>query len=171
MGDLTSGTHDGFSWIESHDPRLGLRDLVGGVPEVLIGKCLVIASFDSGALNLEPPEIQQGWRAAGELAVLDPVRSLEGLPCGGFDEWYVFAGKPKLDPLEVFINYAPFGLSKPPPHDHSLRALQKRFWSQLSEIGAESYLGEGGKVHFVTTSEALFEKASKVLKEMPGRKT
>ena len=75
-------------------------------------------------------------------------------PRGEWDEWYVFEAEPSACAPEVFVNYGGFSLRHDPGNEWQ-QATVERFWGQLAEWWAESYLAEGDNLICVTRQEAV----------------
>jgi hypothetical protein len=154
------------------DERTGIRHLIERCLEALLGRYLVVASFDSGPLHPNSEEAAAGWSFENQLAYSPQLESLTQLPYDNFDEWYVFTSPTSLPSCDFFINFGGFTLKNPeecladlhPTWDRvSAKALaddqmrlQGRFWSQLELFGAESYIADGDNFVFATANADLF---------------
>jgi hypothetical protein len=155
---------DGYWWIDSQQGQLA--DLLRGCPQVLLGRHVAVTACDSGPLSLAEGEQEAGWGSEARIAFSPPIHSVEQLPRGGFDEWYVFAAPVRLADAEVFVNHANFSLLVPPSADETaswLRQLQGRFWAQLRRLRPESFLAEGDRLVFVTRDRGLYDISLAVL--------
>jgi hypothetical protein len=167
-----TGSYGTYQWLAT-----GLHDLDSFLlrcPNALVGKYVAVTSLDSGALRLTKEEERTGWRSQGGVAYSPQVRSVETLPHGGFDEWYIF-DSPKelgqvwqgndfempstLDYISVFVNFGDFA-----PHNADVEALVALFWKQLDRIQPESYLADGNQVlTFASRDQQLFADVCKAL--------
>lgn len=169
-GRFVCGARDGFHWFTSSRHRLG--DLLDACPDMVLGKRLVVTSFDSGPLPLAPDEIAAGWVQQDAVATSPVVSDIRGLDADGWDEWYIFAKLPVLPAIEVFVNRGGFSLADPPDQTepdptwcHAATAAEKvsrreeldRFWRQMAAIGPESYVADGDLLNVVTADRRLFD--------------
>jgi hypothetical protein len=153
---------------------MGIEHLLDRCPQSVLGRYVVIASFDSGALIPNEKERVLGWCSSDSLTYTSKVASVETLPYDNFDEWYVFTSPLRLTDCEVFVNSGGFTLEIPasaptwdPTWDRAaardaaerLTALQARFWNQLERLGAESYIAQGDCFVFVSANPDLFDSA------------
>ena len=136
-----------YFWLE--DASLFISDLLRLVPDVVVGKYLIVTSFDSGPLNLENTDFQRGWLQRDELAINPSVISTSDMPNDEYDEWYVFLKPPVLEDFDVFVNYGSFCLQDPvqlladgetSEALNLIRDLQRDFWDQLELKVPESYV-------------------------------
>jgi hypothetical protein len=152
----------------------GIGHLIERCPEALLGRYLVVASFDSGPLHPNAEETAAGWCLDNQLAYSPRLESLSRLPYDNFDEWYVFTSPTRLSSCDVFINFGRFTLRNPeeslaeldPTWDRvGAKALadeqmlqQGQFWSQVELLGPESYIADGDNFIFATTNTDLFAR-------------
>src|SRR5215467_13302913 len=108
---MRTGTHLNYQWLES--ASLHLHQVLRGVPEIVVGRCVAITSFDSGPLEPTSKELQQGWKYAYGVTYVPDVRDRTQLPYDGYDEWYVLDVQRDLGSVDTYVNYAGFGLSDP----------------------------------------------------------
>jgi len=170
---LTTGSNGAYQWLTTErelDLLLQVR------PEAVLGKFLAVTSIDSGFLLVDEKLRSAGWESRKNIAYSPRIRSVERLPHGGYDEWYVFETPVDLGevfqgnvfeaPLQpgqvsVFVNYGGFTL-----HDTGMRSLVDLFWKQLEWINPESYLAEGSEyLTFVSRNRDLFMAACEALNE------
>jgi hypothetical protein len=170
---MESGRVGEYEWVESHSFDLG--KLLKNYPEAVVGKYVVISSFDSGPLEPSPEEVAKGWHKRGELLMTTRVSGASELPFEQYDEWYVFpqATVPKI--AEVFVNYGDFTLTPPDQFvqraattgaqadlvgaKHLASQLAERqllFWEQLRECKPESFIADGNVFMFVCRNSELF---------------
>jgi hypothetical protein len=171
---LTTGSNGTYQWLASDEHALDV--LLKRRPDALLGKYLAITSIDSGFLALDQELKSAGWESRNHIAYSPQIQSVEGIPQGGYDEWYVFDapmdlgelsnGDPFDAPLQpgrvqVFINYGGFNL-----HEAVHQSLTELFWKQLEWISPESYLADGSDyLIFVSRNENLFHAAQQVLRD------
>ncbi len=169
---LTTGSNGTYQWLTTDEHALD--DLLKCRPDAVQGKYLAITSIDSGFLALDSELKSAGWESRNNIAYSPQIQSVEKLPLGGYDEWYVFDapmdlgelcdGNPfdtpqKVRRVQVFINYGGFNLWDP-VYD-TLIAL---FWKQLEWINPESYLADGSDyLIFVSRNKNLFHAARQAL--------
>lgn len=67
------------SWADGFDPSLD--DLLPHIPEAVLGRRVLIASFDSGQFNPTPYQLEQGWSVQGGQAVTAPVKAVSEAAC------------------------------------------------------------------------------------------
>jgi hypothetical protein len=157
-----------------------LHDLLVACPEVVLGKCVVVSSFDSGTLVPTAEELRKGWLAQGRLAVLPYVATVGDLPHDLYDEWYVFASPTIPDVAEIFVNHGGFTL-QPVSVSYEfeqaqravgfmadLKMIQQKadnqqglidsFWAQIERIRPMTYIGDGDNLIFATLDALLFDR-------------
>ena len=167
---LATGSAGAYKWLVG---EFELDDLLKFCPAVVLGRYLAITSIDSSQLSPTAEEKLVGWESRQGIAYSPLVQSVETLPRGGWDEWYVFKQPEDLgvsrlasnifDPAvkrgEVadFVNYA-FALH--PPERSSLADL---FWNQLDWIQPESYIADNDFLTFVTRDESLYDAVCRAI--------
>ncbi len=85
------------------------------------------------------------------------------IPCGEYDEWYVFPALPSsIKVNERYVNYSGFNLADPPSLAESqdatwdrtnydwLTPLQRQFWADMERLDPSSYVACGDAVVVVT---------------------
>lgn len=171
---LATGSHGAYRWLSSgHE----LDDLLRLCPAVVLGKYVAVTSFDSSYLIPSAEEKSAGWKSRGGIAYSPMIQSIESLPHGGSDEWYVLTHKADLgvsrlggnifDPpikpgeLGVFVNYC-FAL-----HSGEMENLADLFWGQIERFQPESYIADNDCVTFVTRDESLFRALAEALSHAP----
>ncbi|MFL6214913.1 MAG: hypothetical protein ACJ74J_13595 [Blastocatellia bacterium] len=92
---MYTGKQGKYYWLEQVNLRLDEVLKVG--PEVVVGKYLVVTSFDSGPLQLMPEDFKRGWLQHGELATNPSVQSVDDIPYEQYDEWHIFSPVPLLE--------------------------------------------------------------------------
>lgn len=152
---MISGNFGTYHWVVWNSPFPD--DLVESFPEIVLGKYVIVTSFDSGILRLTNDELQRGWRVQDGLAYSPPILEIASLPRDQYDEWYVFTQPVRMEACEVFINYSGFRLQDD-ASDQAMHELLERFWQQLQRLAPESYLAEGANLIFVTRNTSLFER-------------
>ena len=122
---MKRGTKGRWFWIQfewGEGERIALEDIVKGVPEMVVGRCLVNTSFDSGGLgwyeelkakgwhtvpaSLETP-VNHSWRIHGpyvDLTHSPRIQSPEEIPFDEFDEWYAFDGPVIINDLRPIVS-------------------------------------------------------------------
>jgi len=166
------GKQGEYYWLEAVSPSI--HDILKVCPEFVLGKYLVVTSFDSGPLRLTTPEFEAGWLQHGELAINPSVKSVEDVPYDEYDEWYIFTRTPPLEDFKVFVNYCGFSLRDPeylldgvdPTWDitgikydiENMRSWQELFWLQLELKGAETYIASGDRLILATHRPELYER-------------
>ena len=165
---MHKGRHEDYYWLASAEGSL--CELVIALPQLVVGKRVVVTAFDSGPLQLSPDEQQDGWLQRGAVAVSPRIADASALPCDNYDEWYAFEDAvPDFEATEPFVGY--LGFSPVPPAemgwdetwDHVARrqieALQDRFWATLERLNPASYLACGEILTLVTKSETARDRA------------
>jgi hypothetical protein len=131
-----------------------LDDLLPHIPEAVLGRRVLIASFDSGQFSPTQHELDHGWSVQGGQAVSAPVQDIADVPADGFDEWYVYDGDVPLGHHMAFVNR--FGFS--PLDPACLQAAD--FWEQVTRFQPLNVLGAGTPTMFlVTRDELIYERA------------
>jgi hypothetical protein len=168
---LATGSRGAYKWLVSESE---LKDLLRLSPGVVLGKYVAITSIDSSQLSPTAEEKLAGWESRQGIAYSPLVQSVETLPRGGWDEWYVFnqpadlgisrLGTNIFDPalksgeVGVFVNYC-FTLHRPDMGD-----MADLFWNQLDWIQPESYIADNDFLTFVTRDEGLFDAVRDALR-------
>jgi len=169
---MHSGRQGEYYWLDAIGS--GIHDALKICPEIVLGKYLVVTSFDSGPLRLADSEFESGWLQHGELAINPRVKSVKDIPYDEYDEWYIFTCTPFLEEFKVFVNYGGFSLRDPrhwldeadPTWDltrirydiEHQQSLQEVFWMQLELKGAETYLASGDRLIVATKARDLYER-------------
>lgn len=152
------GRRGPYQWIEYAPEELDLHGLLVRCPFAVLGRWVVVSAFDSGPPEPSAEERAAGWTHVGDLTISPRVRAIEDLPRGEYDGWYVFTAPPPatLTIREVFVDDGRFSMARPGSEggDEQLR----RFWLQLESLGAESFLGEGCPLFFVTKNAPYFDQ-------------
>jgi hypothetical protein len=152
---IKTGKQAGYwvvTWADGFDPSLD--DLLPHVPEAVVGRRVLIASFDSGQFSPTQDGLERGWSVQGNQAVSPPVQASSDLPAVGFDEWYVYDGDVPREHHKAFVNR--FGFS--PVDPTCLEANE--FWEQVTRFQPLHVLGAGTPTMFlVTRDEQIYERA------------
>lgn len=164
---IFSGTHGKWWWLVVRDE---LPSLLEVVTENHIGQRLCVTAFDSGPITPSSEETALGWTLRDDVMISPPLTTGCTIPCGEFDEWYIFRDLPdSLFGAERFVNYSGFNLADPkllaasqdPTWDRaafdSLIPLQVRFWKELDRVMPSTYIGRGD-YDVVVTSMPGFAK-------------
>jgi len=164
---IFTGSHGKWSWLIVRDIIPNLARLVANAH---IGQRLCITAFDSGPLSPSPEEETLGWTSYADIMVSPPLTADIRIPCGEFDEWYVFPSPPKsLAVTDRYVNYMDFNLADPtmlaasydPTWDQSgldwLVPLQEKFWSEINRLAPSSYIASGD-CEIIATSMPSFAK-------------
>lgn len=162
---MQTGRRGNYFWIE--DESSSIADLKSSVPEVVLGKYLIVTAIDD-----RPPYFaHRDWFLHDDLALNPSVKSIDDVPTGDRDEWYVFTRAPLLEPFEVFVTTPHFSLKEfdngRTPSDiekqnendepSPIIELQYRFWNQLELKAVETYAGFGDQLMVATRNETIFE--------------
>jgi hypothetical protein len=182
------GTEGEYRWLIKTD--FDFFDLLENCPDSVLGKCLAIASFDSGPYRLTEAELAGGWEQHKELALIPRVADVRTLRYDQYDEWYLFQGYAVPDINDVFVNDGIFELT--PLNEyveegvailganadlvglrHRIAIIGQRqqlFWEQLRRTNAESYVAQGNRFAFVTRDHKLFEQVAALIRSKPSRR-
>lgn len=150
---MTSGRHKNYYWIEWG--QLSLKDLLGRVPDIVLDRCLVNTSFDSGSLMLSDEEREQGWCSTGVVTYSPRISDVLSIPSDQFDEWLVFSQPADVQDWKPFVNYCGLSLTDP-----QYASLQTELWEQIERVRPESYLADGDRLIFITQNQHLYELSS-----------
>ena len=172
---MRKGQHSEYHWLES--ASLDLHDVLAAVPEVVVGQCVAVASFDSGMLDPTPAESAQGWVYARGVTYIPDVGDVTQLPYDHYDEWYVLETRRDIGPLETFVNYLGFGLSDPEQrgggrdatwdavgwrvYAAAERERQLLFWAQMERVRPETCILNGELFVLATRNPALYERVDR----------
>jgi hypothetical protein len=167
---MFTGSHGPYQWLV--DRRSGIGHLIKECPNVLLGRYLVITSFDTGSLHPNADETADGWFFENQLTYTPRLESLSLLPYEEYDEWYVFTSPTRLSSCNVFIKFGGFTLANPEESIAELHpswdqvaadaladeqmSQQAQFWSQLERFDAESYIADGDNFIFATANASFF---------------
>lgn len=146
---IKTGMHAGYwvvTWADGFDPSLD--DLLPHIPEAVLGRRVLIASFDSGQFSPTQHELEHGWSVQGNQAVSAPVKAVSDVPAVGFDEWYVYDGDVPLGHHKAFVNRLGFS----PLDPACLEATE--FWKQVARFQPLNVLGAGTPTMFLVTRDA-----------------
>ena len=184
---VTQGKHGKYFWlersIETRAVDLPLIRLTKDCPDVIFNKHVVITSLDSGPLGLNDQQINAGWERLGRFAISPRISNAGDVPFQWFDEWYIFNDAvPALADIEVFVNRGTFSLGEPNPtietmyvgSDSSVRAAmvaavepwREKFWTQLGQLDAESYVANGNCFTFVTRDVKLHHDVTVLMQSL-----
>ncbi len=153
---MITGRRGDYHWIVWSSQIL--EELVSAVPQIAVGKFVIITSFDSGPFVPTDDMIKRGWVLKSGMAHSPRISHPDELPCDQYDEWYIFPSRTEIDPLEVFVNYSGFRL-RYYAADIELHGLLQRFWLQMERLQPESYLAEGESLMLATRDAGLYEDA------------
>jgi hypothetical protein len=169
---MYTGTQGKYFWLE--DVTLSFNGLLELCPEFVLGKYLVITSFDSGPLRLNDKDFNRGWLQHNELAINPSIESVQDIPYDEYDEWYIFSKIPLLEEFKVFVNYSMFSLRDPEYlliggeatgdivgrryEAERIKEMQESFWLQLKLKEAETYISVGDRLILATQRQILYEK-------------
>jgi len=153
---MITGHRGAYRWIVWNSQFLG--ELVSAVPQIAVGKFVIITSFDSGPFVPSEEMTKRGWVLKSGLAYSPQIARVEDLPHDRYDEWYIYPFRKEIDPPEIFINYGAFRL-RYYAADIELHGLLERFWLQMERLQPESYLAEGDSLIFATRDAGLYEQA------------
>ena len=155
---MNKGSQAGYwvvTWADGFDPSL--EDLLAHLPEAVVGRRVLIASFDSGQFAPTPEELDNGWSLQENQAVSLLVQAASDLSAVGFDEWYVYEGDVPREHHEAFVNR--FGFS---PLDPACKEAIE-FWEQVKRFRPLHVLGAGTPTMFlVTRDEQTYSRAIKI---------
>jgi hypothetical protein len=161
---MATGSSGAYQWLTTSKHDLG--SLLAACPQAVLDKYLAITSFDSGSLVLNQEETASRWESRNGIAYSPKIQSVEKLPQGGFDEWYVFNAPADLGQLfqgnvferplragnvAAFVNFGGFSLN-----NLAVQALVDLFWPQLESIHPESFIADGHFLNFVSRDHELF---------------
>ena len=140
-------------WSYDWDPSL--FDLLERMPELVIGRHVVIASCDSGKYKPSEAELEAGWEVADGFAVSPKITAVCDLPMPGFDEWYVYEERPMPRFYRSSVNR--FGFAPLPPDKAT------DFWTQVETALPLHVLGAGTPTMFLATRDRIsFDRALKL---------
>jgi len=155
---VKTGKNAGYwavTWAGGFDPSLD--DLLAHVPEAVVGRRVLVASFDSGDLAPTRQDLDDGWSVQGTQAVSPPVQAASDIPAVGFDEWYVYDGEVPPERHAAFVNR--FGFS---PLDPDCPEANE-FWEQVQRLQPLHVLGAGTPFMFlVTRDEQIYARAAAI---------
>lgn len=140
-------------WSYEWDPSL--TDLLERMPELVLGRHVVIASCDSGPYQPSEAELEAGWEFVDGIAVSPKIAVASELPTPGFDEWYVYEERPVHRSYRSSVNH--FGFAPLPPDQAT------EFWAQVETALPLHVLGAGTPTMFLATRDRnSFDRALKL---------
>ena len=177
--DFHVGVRGEYQWLTcGNDVYMGT--IVRQCPEIVLGRCLVVTSIDSGTPSLTEAQKQAGWKSDRGAVYSIQIQSAnelfyqrDGPDDPGYDEWWIFEkrvdlgdvtlryasagpGTPKPSGAIVFVNY-PFRIDDGEPLYQGLRIF---LWNQVENLRPESYIADGRDcLTFITRNPRWFELA------------
>ena len=130
-------------WSYDWDPSL--FDLLDRMPELVLGRYVVIASCDSGPYKPTGAELECGWEVVNGVAASPKIVRVSDLPTPGFDEWYVYEERPRTYCYHASVNH--FGFAPLPPDQAT------GFWAQVEAALPLHVLGAGTPTMFLATRD------------------
>lgn len=130
-------------WSYDWDPSL--FDLLDRMPELVLGRYVVIASCDSGPYKPTDAELECGWEVVNGVAISPNIVRVSDLPTPGFDEWYVYEERPRTYCYHASVNH--FGFAPLPPDQAT------GFWAQIEAALPLHVLGAGTPTMFLATRD------------------
>jgi hypothetical protein len=136
------GCRGEYHWLETWGYPLAVRQVVREIPEIVLGKQVVVTVSDSGLPELTEEEAGLGWTMQQQYAVSPVVGDVRILPSTDiYDEWYVFNVVPALGTMRVFVTNAyTFFLSEKRAAMTNSIILHEEFWKHLEILHPDSYL-------------------------------
>jgi hypothetical protein len=153
---VITGRRGAYQWIVWNSQFLA--ELVSAVPQIAVGKFVIITSIDSGPFVPSAKETERGWVLKSGLAYSPQIKTPDDLPHDQYDEWYIYPSRREIDSPEVFINFDGFRL-RYYAADIELHGSLERFWIQMERLQPESYIAEGDSLIFATRDTNLYEDA------------
>ena len=123
---MNEGKTYNYHWIEGNE--FGLHSLVTKCPQLIIGKNVVITSFDSGPLSPNDEEKGLGWYSKDDVFYAPKITNPKKLPYDQYDEWYIFDKLKEFKPIDAFVNYGSFFLRDP---DYQLNEMDPT-WDKVA---------------------------------------
>lgn len=130
-------------WSYDWDPSL--FDLLERMPELVLGRHVVIASCDSGSYRPSEAELESGWEFVDGFAVSPKIAVASDLPTPGFDEWCLYEERPVRRSYRSSVNH--FGFAPLPPDKAT------DFWAQVETALPLHVLGAGTPTMFLATRD------------------
>lgn len=176
---LNSGQYQDFYWIETNE--INLTDLVLKLPELFLGKYLIIISFDGGTYTIKNEELSSGWKYLNGMTYTEIItkRTLHRKLSDNHDQWVLLENNRIIDTMINFVNYTYFSLIDWDKEINYLEdeddqnfikrfekersKLRERFWEQINIINPLTFISDGSKLIFVTKDEKEIE----LIKNLP----
>lgn len=130
-----------------------ITGLIEEFPELVVGRYLVITSFDSGFLTLSESELRDGWHMVGRLAHSPPIRSVDQIPYDQYDEWLVFDQPVQVEEFETMVNYVGFT-----PIDFGWEQKRERFWEQIVRLRPLHVIAQNEGGYLVSRDDGLIRR-------------
>jgi len=169
---MRTGKQGNYYWVES--ASFDLHDALEAVPDVVLGRCVAVASFDSGTLIPTTTESELGWIYSHNVTYIPKVSDVRTLPFDHYDEWYILETPRDLGSVDRFVNFSGFGVSDPDErigerdetwdvmgwrvYATAERERQMLFWAQMTEISPMTCVLNGDLFVLATKDQALFER-------------
>lgn len=169
-----SGEHQNFHWLESN--LINLREIISILPEIFVGKFLMITHFDGHSYQLNNIDENRGWKKINNLTYTELIsqNTLKMNICDNYDQWVLLRQFRQIDPVDAFVNFEYFSLIdwdmeatylKDDDEKRFINNYQEKrsrvlmnFWDQIKIINPETFVSDGSKFIYVTRYQDEIEK-------------
>lgn len=168
---IPSGWEGSYEWLVTDEEF----DLLQLCPEIVVAKYVAVISIDSREVVPTEKETMAGWHRRAKIAYSPKIENVQDLPCGDWDEWYIFNSPTDLGTSHLaenifevpheqghvsdFVNY---GFALHPPERAA--KLSTIFWPQSERIRPESYIADNEYLTFVSANKHLFASVDDAVK-------
>lgn len=153
-----------YFWFECSTDQCDIGIIVESLPELFLGKNLIIVSFDSGAFIPTEEEVERGWKFINDVAYFDSINQFElnGPIYEQFDQWLVSNEVIRIEKMDAYVNYRPFSILSENCINEEKQSLRTKFWEEIHSIKPEQFLFSGRKFIYGTTNVDYINQPIKI---------
>lgn len=154
-----------YFWFECSTEQCDIGVIVENLPELFLGKNLIIVSFDSGPFVPTEEEINRGWKFINDIAYFDAINQYElnGPIYDQYDQWLVMNEVTRIEKMDVYVNYSPFSILSENCKNEYQVSLRIKFWEEIHCINPEQFFLSGSKFIYGTTNEEYINQLLKFI--------
>ncbi len=167
------GNYKEYYWFESH--QINLTDIIKKLPELLIGKFLIISHFDGGKFIPNKNEINIGWKNENGMTYAEKITKqvLKMNIYDNYDQWILMNERTQITGIKDYVNYDYFSLIDWQIEKQSLNdeddlnfinqyekdrvRLKNEFWKEIEILNPLNFISDGSKFIFVTKEPSEME--------------
>ena len=168
--EFNTGKFNGYYWFESH--QMNIINFIKLLPELLIGKYLIISHFDGGEFTPNAKELKAGFKKVNGITYTDkitePILALNIYD--NYDQWILMEERTEIKEISDFVNYSGFSLIDWDVEKQHLKnvddsnfikrfeierkILKEKFWKEIDNIKPINFISDGGKFIYVTNKHS-----------------